>query len=52
MLNFLSGDLLTALVRLATRAFVVGTPVALSLILIAALADVKVPHPIDPTRRR
>ena len=52
MFSFLSGDLLTTIVRLLPRVFVFGAPIALSLILIAALADVKVPHPVPPRSRR
>jgi hypothetical protein len=52
MLSFLSGDLLTAIVRLLPRAFVFGAPIALSLLVVAAFVDVKVPHEVDVTSRR
>jgi hypothetical protein len=52
MLSFLSGDLLTVIVRLLPRAFMFGAPIALSLMLVAAFVDVKVPHEVDFTWRR
>jgi len=52
MLSFLSGDLLTAIVRLLPRAFMFGVPIALSLIVVAAFVDVKVPHNLDVSSRR
>jgi hypothetical protein len=52
MLSFLSGDLLTAIVRLLPRAFMFGTPIALSLMMVAAFVDVKVPYEVDVTWRR
>jgi hypothetical protein len=51
VLHFLSGDLLTAIVRLLPRVFAFGAPLALSAIVIAAMIDVRVPRVVEITRR-
>ena len=52
MTAFPTGDLLATLVGILFRVFALGFPVLVTVVCIAALADVKVPGEPRPTQHR